>query len=623
MNLKRLFLFEYTPLIILLVILLSIGIFSLPSYGESWDEFHYLGHARLSMQAYTGAMPAWDVIYRFYGPSFMMLVVLVAKLFPDAILSDVAHALSFLTFLIGLVIFYKLARRFLGVWESYGATLLFTSQPLLWGHAFINPKDTPFTIGFMASIYFGLRMLDSLKLDPPKQPDARLNGILRDEAKSLPRPRRVLLVIGLFLAVGLSIWLATLLMNLQMKVFPPVFSTADFFEMENYHYQITRQFEYILLAVGLLLFFCGFVVSIFLPLSGRHIFEVELKPIAWRVKQALTNRTLLITALIVGLTSSIRFLGLAAAGFIGLLVIWRHRYAAIVPLAVFAGLSFLVMYVTWPYLWTAPFFRFFLTVAVMLRFPWSGKVLFEGQYYTPDQLPYYYLPKLIVLQTTETALICFSLGLLVLVYLLIKRKRQPGLIELAYLCLIWFFLPVLWAVIGNPNLYDNFRQLHFVLPPIFLLGGLGLQIIFSKLRHPLVKIFVLILLVVPGMDAYFHLHPYEYVYYNTFAGQNTFRKYEADYWGTSFREASQYINQIAPAGAKVVVWGPVMPLWAYLRPDISAVGYEVGPIPSGPYYAVVLSRYDNDIIVHPDAPVLFSVKKNGMILVVVKYIEPP
>ena len=31
----------------------------------------------------------------------------------------------------------------------------------MWGHSFINPKDIPFMTFFLASIYFGLKMLDA------------------------------------------------------------------------------------------------------------------------------------------------------------------------------------------------------------------------------------------------------------------------------------------------------------------------------------------------------------------------------------------------------------------------------------------------------------------------------
>jgi len=46
--------------------------------------------------------------------------------------------------------FYELCERWLTRNASLGATLLFATQPLFWGHAFISPKDIPFLTFFSA-----------------------------------------------------------------------------------------------------------------------------------------------------------------------------------------------------------------------------------------------------------------------------------------------------------------------------------------------------------------------------------------------------------------------------------------------------------------------------------------
>jgi len=61
---------------------------------------------------------------------------------------------------------------------AFGAVLLFLSQPLLWGHAFINPKDIPFMAFFTTSIYTGLRMVDHYKTSLKPDRTIILAGIL-------------------------------------------------------------------------------------------------------------------------------------------------------------------------------------------------------------------------------------------------------------------------------------------------------------------------------------------------------------------------------------------------------------------------------------------------------------
>jgi hypothetical protein len=45
---------------------------------------------------------------------------------------------------------------------ALSASALFAWQPLLWGHAFINPKDPPFLTFFLASVCLGFEMVDQL-----------------------------------------------------------------------------------------------------------------------------------------------------------------------------------------------------------------------------------------------------------------------------------------------------------------------------------------------------------------------------------------------------------------------------------------------------------------------------
>jgi hypothetical protein len=45
---------------------------------------------------------------------------------------------------------------------ALAASVFFSWQPLLWGHAFINPKDPPFLVFFLASVCLGLEMVDRL-----------------------------------------------------------------------------------------------------------------------------------------------------------------------------------------------------------------------------------------------------------------------------------------------------------------------------------------------------------------------------------------------------------------------------------------------------------------------------
>lgn len=75
---------------------------------------------------------------------------------------DIWDFVNFIFFQIALVFLYCLAKRFLRPWMAFFVVVLFNTQPLIFGHAFINPKDIPFLTFFLASVTLGLYMVDLL-----------------------------------------------------------------------------------------------------------------------------------------------------------------------------------------------------------------------------------------------------------------------------------------------------------------------------------------------------------------------------------------------------------------------------------------------------------------------------
>ena len=80
-------------------------------------------------------------------------------------------------------------------------------------------------------------------------------------------------------------------------------------------------------------------------------------------------------------------------------------------------------------------------------------------------------------QLTEPALLLIALGIgLAILHLL---RRQP-FAETLLVMLAWFFIPAAYVVTRQPSIYNNFRQLLFILPPAFVLAGLAIDWIFRR-----------------------------------------------------------------------------------------------------------------------------------------------
>ncbi|RPJ27241.1 MAG: hypothetical protein EHM33_08690 [Chloroflexi bacterium] len=168
--------FVEKPIFILLAINILVGLFVFRDYGFSWDEplfYDYgdaLGYAYSPREWFSGnfdisnSYGASGDDHKTRGPAYLLLAREPVHLL-EALGLDPAsawHLINFLFFQLGVTFLYRLAGRWMRSSAALAAAALFSWQPLLWGHAFINPKDPPFLVFFLASVCLGFEMADSL-----------------------------------------------------------------------------------------------------------------------------------------------------------------------------------------------------------------------------------------------------------------------------------------------------------------------------------------------------------------------------------------------------------------------------------------------------------------------------
>jgi hypothetical protein len=600
---KKLFRSEQFPILALLVIVLVTGLFTLTNYGESWDELQFYKYADHALASYGTWLQGAQIIitgntYDNYGPAFVMFTTLVARglhaLDPNGLVSDLRHLVYFLTFVAGIYAFYLLARRWMSLWAAFAATLLFAAQPVFWGHAFISPKDIPFLSAFLVSLVLGLRTADS-------QPT--LNGRM---------PRTVIWITSFWIFSLLFLFftpqfldngLTALIRNASSQ--PESFFGALFRNFSS-GFGRTRPDAYIeraLVAVIWIKLIYLFISAILMGLLYRKQFPEVFKLFSWDI---------LLAGIALGLTISIRILG-PLVGVLVAIYAWQKAGKKSLPvLFVYAGIALAVMLATWPYLWPDPPARLVESLRVMSEYPWTGRVFFNGGYYASQNLPRAYLPVLLAIQITEPVWPLFFLSLA----LLWKNKY------LLIVTLLWFVLPLTALIATRSPLYDNFRQVIFILPPVFFVCGLGVDWLFQRLRQPVLRGVIVAALVLPGIVAGIQLHPYEYIYYNSFIGgeRGAQGRFELDYWATSYRAAMEYVNGVAPANGKIFVAGPSYIAEIYARRDLRI--YMDSDINSQTFdYAIITTRYAVDQTDLPDAQVVYTIEREGVPLTVIKKVR--
>ncbi len=645
----------HLPLVGLICLCLLIGGITYRDYGDSTDEAGLREYASQSLDAYKDfPNPTYgfhyvgnDIVY--YGPAFVMGVELFIRIFhlpaTGANAGAIWHLAFFIGFLIATICIYLLARRWMSNWSSFGITLLFVAQPLLWGQSFINPKDGPFMDFFLLSVVTGLWLAD--RIDPTGSEigwDGWSGWInrsflrIKQNYHDLPgRTKKRAGIISLlfffsivFLAVfrqGLNNAISILVRsaysdkpaNLLGAIFSKIAHHKATLPIENYVHKaqnlfIYLQSPYFILGLLLILWLYRACLPWSLHIPSKQAALTFLK----KTGLAFASPAVLTAGLVLGLATSTRVVAPLAGLLVVLYALWKKGKSALPALLAYAIISLLVMYFTWPFLWADPIHHFIDSMRTMSNFPWTGKILFNGNMYFSTNLPWFYLPELFGIQFTEPVVLLFAAGLVISIHKLIQKKNF--IFALAF---IWFLLPVAFLIITHRPMYDNFRQILFLIPPIFLLAGISLDAIFQFAKKWWVRSILLLLLALPGIYWSWNLHPYEYIYYNGMVGnvEGSFKKFDLDYWMTSFYETTLFLNQAAQPNARVIVWGYDSLVKPYARPDLT-IEPDAGAPTSfiGKFdYAILSSRYGQDEL-YPDTPPVFTVKRDGATLAVVKHL---
>lgn len=652
-------------LIIGLLTLLFIGMLLADDYGSSWDELKNVEYGKLSLEAYQGRRVYWEDYEpdTYKGPPFLILWVsgsdLLSKVFPPWDVTTARHFIVFLTFLLAVTAIYFLGRSLATKRVGILAALLFASQPLLFGHAFINQKDVPFMAFYLTTIAIGVAAVDRLKRysaawSPSKLPiplwDRRAISAFSDEWQYVKDgdKRAAVIFLSFFVVVFAAFLLAFPIARWLVKL--AYFGRAPLF-LNEWFTQVAQQAHHIavdqyLRKVSLLVLRYGgnVVMGVFLLVTLvlglvlkrfiRKVWDTIGVPAAKLWFESRFIFLVLASSVFAGIASAIRPLGISAALIVLSYLLLEKKTRAITPLLLCVGGMSLSMYLAWPYLWQAPMNRFWQALAASSQYPWSGPILFMGELYwngpVPPtgitsyvlQVPWYFLLVLIGIQLTEPVLLFAVIGIAVGCY---TNRRSPGdLLGLAILGL-WFLAPIVSSIISEAVVYDNFRHFLFTLPPLFIMAGIGLDFFFQHLRTGYLRGALVVLALVPGFIGISLLHPYEYIYYNNLVGGvgGAYGRYELDYWCTSMDGAVTYVNSTIPEDSEVAVWGAGNVVRRSIRSDLKVTEMikPRGVIETSAQAAILCGRNYADATLFPESEVVYEVTIKGVPLTVVKDLE--
>jgi hypothetical protein len=206
----------------------------------------------------------------------------------------------------------------------------------------------------------------------------------------------------------------------------------------------------------------------------------------------------------------------------------------------------LVAIALWPWLWSSPVSHFVEALKNMAKFRWLNWVFYRGFYYPSTDLPWHYLPLWILITTPIYYLILSLVGFASVLRKLISNnwkiyKNYFELTDLIFLSIL--IMPIFAVIFLKSTVYDGWRQFYFIYPSIIYLSIRGLSILFLTFKSKCRLVLILIVTFFFLQTSYWIItnHPYQYVFFNKFAGNDWDKKFEMDYWGISNVDALKFI----------------------------------------------------------------------------------
>jgi len=290
-------------------------------------------------------------------------------------------------------------------------------------------------------------------------------------------------------------------------------------------------------------------------------------------------------------------LSLLLVGYLGLVILastprpvaghWQMRARFVARSALWfmpaIMIAYIIMIVTWPWAGLAPLnpIRGLISFS---DFHYHIRTVLFGQIYEMADVPRYYVPTYIAIRLPLLTLAAILIALAVIALpahltgLQNTRRREMGLIAFTAI------FPVACQVATQGPALDGCRHFLFVFPPLAILAGIGLSASINALwrvHRNLVIIWMAVLATCYTWTAgkLYHLHPYEYLYYNQLVGglEGASRRFVTDYWVNIMPEAveelHEFLDRNEPATAqtqpyRVAVCGERVSYEEYARSNL-------------------------------------------------------
>jgi Tfp pilus assembly protein PilF len=278
-------------------------------------------------------------------------------------------------------------------------------------------------------------------------------------------------------------------------------------------------------------------------------------------------------AVAIGIAIGSRIGGLVLVGYSGLFLgtAWlletkkvgiAKGFSIIKPYIVYGLIAIVLGYIFgllfWPYGQFRPLTNPFIALknSTASTFFTINHELWEGAKIYMKNVPWYYVPKFLIINTPLFSVIGFVIGILGMFFM--SKKYQWHFILLLIFTIVF---PVAYAEYKEMYYYNGWRHYLFIYPAFIIISAIGWDFLINSFNNKVIRIALSVVLVaLIGKSTYWMIknHPHEYVYFNELVGgiDGAYGNYETDYYCNTLRPATDWMIENIPevkAGKKLLV----------------------------------------------------------------------
>ncbi len=346
-----------------------------------------------------------------------------------------------------------------------------------------------------------------------------------------------------------------------------------------------------------------------------------------RLRRKVTRTNAILFGIAGAFVTNMKIIGFFIWGFIGLYLAVtklvechkgeRAKLIGTITASVMSWAA--VFYLITPAAWgdVIGFFRYVIDSA--RNFRWSGFILYGGNLIRKEYtgFPRKYIPVMMIKTLPTAILLLGSAGVIISFWKSICKGQDRERTDSYRYCsvaVLGGLIPLAYAVLCATPVYNGWRHFYFVYAAVMVAVAAGIDCWIEIMSGKKWSVNVLrgyILILIVGI---LWNHPYEYAYYNVFAGKEIECRYELDYWDMAVKQALEKILKEESISQQISVavcepytgWGvaanlPVLPEEDRKRFAVSTdwkdaeyviANRTYAEIYAGEEYEILLSEYD-------------------------------